>query len=140
MKRTEIGLAALFCAAAIATSAIAQPSTDARAADEAKALEIYRTIISMRTADRHGKVPEMAAYLAGELKAAGFSADDTHILPKGETAGLVVRYRGDGSSGKKPILFLGHMDVVDADPDDWVLDPFSLTEKDGYFFRSRHQR
>lgn len=101
---------------------------------DAKALEIYRTIIEMRTAAGHGKVPEMAAYLAGELKAAGFTDDDIDIVPSGETASLVVRYKGDGSSGKKPILFLGHMDVVDANPEDWELDPFTLTEKDGYFF------
>ncbi len=134
MKRFGSFLAASLCAACVAASASAQSSDAVHSAEEAKALEIYRTIISMRTAEGHGKVPDMAAYLANELKAAGFSAEDIHILPKGETAGLVVRYRGDGSSGKKPILFLGHMDVVDANPDDWVLDPFSLTEKDGYFF------
>lgn len=103
-------------------------------ANEAKALEIYRTIIGMRTAKGQGNVPAMAAYLAGEFKAAGFSDDDIHILPKGETAALVVRYAGDGSSGEKPILFLAHMDVVDAKAEDWELNPFELTEKDGYFF------
>ena len=137
MKRTRVLLAASLCAsmalAGTTPSAWAQ-ADEPRDADQEKALEIYRTIISMRTAEGHGKVPEMAAYLAGELKAAGFSDDDIHILPTGETAGLVVRYRGDGSSGKKPILFLGHMDVVDAKRDDWELDPFTLTEQDGYFF------
>lgn len=138
MKRTSSLLTASFCAASIFVSglapAFAQTTDDPRSAVEQKALEIYRTIISMRTAEGHGNVPEMAAYLAGELKAAGFTDEDIHILPKGETAGLVVRYAGDGSSDKKPILFLGHMDVVDAKPEDWELDPFSLTEKDGYFF------
>lgn len=110
------------------------PTTAERTTDEIKALEIYRTIIEMRTAPGLGKVPEMAAYLAGELKAVGFTDDDIAILPSTDTAGLVVRYNGDGSSEKKPILFLGHMDVVDAKQEDWKLDPFKLTEKDGYFF------
>ncbi|GHA84530.1 peptidase M20 [Algimonas arctica] len=103
-------------------------------AEDIKALEIYRTIIEMRTAAGHGNVPKMAAYLASELKAAGFTDDDIQILPSGDTASLIVQYKGDGSSSDHPILFIGHMDVVDANPEDWELDPFTLTEKDGYFF------
>lgn len=102
-------------------------------ADEAKALEIYRKIISIRTAEGQGRVPEMAAYLAGEFHKAGFPKKDVEIRPMGETAGMIVRYRGDGSSGKKPILFLAHMDVVDALAADWTLDPFVLNEQDGFF-------
>ena len=102
-------------------------------ADETRALEIYRTIVSMRTANGYGKVPEMAAYLANELMLAGFPENDIHILPHEETAALVVRYRGDGSSAKKPILFLAHMDVVDASPDDWEHDPFELNQDEEYF-------
>ena len=48
--------------------------------------------------------------------------------------GSVVRYRGDESSGERPILLLAHMDVVDALPQDWERDPFTLIEEDGYFF------
>jgi len=100
---------------------------------EAKAREIYETVIAMRTAKGHGKVPEMAAYLADELKGAGFADEDIEIFPSGETAAMAVRYRGDGSSGAKPILFLAHMDVVDAKREDWEHDPFTLREEDGYF-------
>ncbi len=46
----------------------------------------------------------------------------------------MVRYRGDGSAGRKPILLLGHMDVVDARSEDWERDPFTLIEESGYFF------
>ncbi|NOZ43031.1 MAG: M20/M25/M40 family metallo-hydrolase, partial [Alphaproteobacteria bacterium] len=76
----------------------------------------------------------MAVYLASEFRKAGFAKRDIHILPKGETAALVVRYRGDGSSGKKPILLLGHMDVVSARPKDWQRPPFTLTRDDKYFY------
>jgi carboxypeptidase PM20D1 len=101
---------------------------------EARALEIYRTIIGIRTAAGHGMVAEMTAYLANELKLAGFADNDIHILELGETAAMVVRYRGDGGAGKKPILFLAHMDVVDASADDWEHDPFQLHENDEYFY------
>lgn len=102
-------------------------------ADEAKALEIYKKIISIRTAEGQGKVPEMAAYLASEFHKAGFAKKDVEIRKMGETAAMIVHYAGDGSSGKEPILFLAHMDVVDALRSDWELDPFTLNEKDGYF-------
>src|SRR5687768_2199240 len=76
-----------------------------------KALEIYRTIIGFRTAAGHGQVPTMAKYLAEQFRQGGFAPEDVHVLPftsaSGETiAGLVVRYRGDGSSGRRPILLM----------------------------------
>lgn len=128
--RTLVSLA-VFSACSL-SSGIAHSAE--QSADDVKALEIYRTIIEMRTAAGHGNVPKMAAYLASELTAAGFADDDIQIIPSGETASLIVRYKGDSSSGKQPILFLGHMDVVDAKSEDWELDPFTLTQKDGYFF------
>jgi acetylornithine deacetylase/succinyl-diaminopimelate desuccinylase-like protein len=121
-------------AAALALPSVIAPASAASPEEQAAAREMFARIISMRTSKGNGQVPAMAAYLAGELRKAGFSGDDIYILPKDETAALVVRYRGDASSGKKPILFLAHMDVVDARPEDWELNPFELTEKDGYFF------
>ncbi|WP_262691896.1 M20/M25/M40 family metallo-hydrolase [Kordiimonas aestuarii] len=99
-----------------------------------KAMEILRTAVSLRTAEGHGKVPELAAYLAEEFRKGGFPEEDIHLLPVGDTAALVVRYRGDGSSGKKPVSLSAHMDVVDALPKDWERDPFTLIEEDGYLF------
>jgi carboxypeptidase PM20D1 len=79
----------------------------------------------------------MATYLAGQFRAGGFAADDVRVLPftvpsGEETASRVVRYRGDGSSGKRPILLLAHMEVVDAIREDWEREPFALIEEDGY--------
>lgn len=122
------------------TPVAAQDTSAAYAAPyQRKAFEIYRTIVGFRTAEGHGQVPAMAKYLAGEFRAGGFAPDDVHVLPftvpsGEETAGLVVRYRGDGSSGQRPILLLAHMDVVDAIRDDWERDPFTLIEEAGYFF------
>lgn len=103
------------------------------------ALEIFRTVIGYRSAETHGQVPGVAAYLADQFRAGGFAAEDVHVLPLTlpsgeETASLVVRYRGDGSSGARPILFVAHMDVVDALPEDWERDPFALTEENGVFY------
>lgn len=98
------------------------------------ALDIYRTAVEMPTAKGHGQVPVLANYLAGKFREAGFADEDIHVLPLGETASLVVRYPGDGSSGKRPISISAHMDVVEAKRADWERDPFKLIEEDGYFF------
>jgi acetylornithine deacetylase/succinyl-diaminopimelate desuccinylase-like protein len=123
-----------------ALPAYAQDHSSAYTADyQRTALEIFRDIISMRSAEGHGKVPEVANYLAERFRAGGFDKEDVHVLPlvlsSGEgTASLVVRYRGDDSAGRKPILLIAHMDVVEALPEDWERDPYTLVEEDGYFF------
>jgi acetylornithine deacetylase/succinyl-diaminopimelate desuccinylase-like protein len=75
----------------------------------------------------------LAGYLATKFRDAGFPEADIHILPLGETASLVVRYRGDGSGGR-PIDLMAHLDVVTAKREDWQRDPYTLIEENGYFF------
>lgn len=125
MKRRWLALAALF---------LAQPAgaAERESPQGRQALEIYRTIIGFRTVKGSGQVPKMARYLASRLRAAGFARKDIEIVPVGETAGLVVTFRGSGA--RPPILFLGHMDVVEARREDWQRDPFILHEEGGHFF------
>jgi acetylornithine deacetylase/succinyl-diaminopimelate desuccinylase-like protein len=118
----------------LAALAAALPAAAAeRSVHERKAREIFAKVISIPTSQGLGKVPEMANYLAGEFRAAGFPEADIHVLPLGETASLVVRYRGDGSGGK-PVLLMAHMDVVTAKREDWQRDPYTLIEENGYFY------
>jgi acetylornithine deacetylase/succinyl-diaminopimelate desuccinylase-like protein len=101
--------------------------------NQAQARDIFSHLIAFKTEIGQGQVPVMANYLADQFRAAGFPESDIHIIPYGETAVMVVRYRGDGTGGK-PIALMAHMDVVTAKPEDWQRDPFKLTEENGYFF------
>lgn len=136
--RSLITVAALALVASAAS--VAQTSSaDYTKPYQQEALAMYRHIVGIRSAAGHGKVPEVADFLADRFLEAGFDKADVHVLPHTvasgeETASLVVRYRGDGSSGQDPILLLAHMDIVDALPEDWERDPFTLIEEDGYFF------
>jgi carboxypeptidase PM20D1 len=127
IRRTIAMLAVLLVSATI----FAQ---DRNSEHARKTLEIYERIVEVETAKNLGNVPEVANYLASELIAGGLPAEDVEVIPVGETAALIARYRGDGSSGEKPILLLGHMDVVEANPDDWERPPFELTRDDTYFY------
>jgi acetylornithine deacetylase/succinyl-diaminopimelate desuccinylase-like protein len=119
--------------ALLALLAAQTAGAEAPAAVRAQARDIFQNIIAFKTSEGFGQVPVMAEYLAGKFRAAGFPAEDIHIVPLGETAALVVRYRGTGKGGK-PILLMAHMDVVTAKPEDWQRDPFKLVEENGYFF------
>jgi acetylornithine deacetylase/succinyl-diaminopimelate desuccinylase-like protein len=114
-----------------ASPALAQNAVPGEVRREAR--EIFRTVIGFRTSEGLGQVPAMANYLAERFRSVGFRDEDIHILPSGETASLVVRYRGNGRGGK-PILLLAHMDVVTAKPEEWQRDPFTLVEENGYFY------
>jgi len=93
-----------------------------------KTLDIYRTLIEVDTSKTKGNTLGVAQYLADELIEGGFAKEDVRVIPKDDFGVLIATYRGNGSSGKKPILLLGHMDVVEALQEDWVRPPFKLTE------------
>lgn len=128
MKNIMIFLACAF----LSVQAMANDPTGSEHAK--KTLEIYTRIIGVESSKNLGHVPEIANYLRSELNAAGFPEEDVEVVPLGETASLIARYRGDGSSGKAPILLLGHMDVVEALAKDWVRPPFELTTDGVYFY------
>jgi acetylornithine deacetylase/succinyl-diaminopimelate desuccinylase-like protein len=125
-----------------ATTAIA--ATDPRTvptklepAWQAKTRDLFKQAIEIPTVHNRGEVPKLAALFAKQLEAGGFPASDIKImpyeaLPGDKTAALIFRWRAAHST-KKPILLLGHMDVVEAKRSDWSFDPFVFREQDGYF-------
>ena len=101
-------------------------------AHEAQAREIYARIVGFRTAEGQKQVPAMVAYLTDVLTKAGVPASDITTLDSGETKAMIVRVPGQGHG--RPILFSAHMDVVDARPEDWERNPFTLLEENGVFY------
>lgn len=97
--------------------------------------EIYKELVEINTTDSAGSCTAAAEAMAVRLKAGGLPAPDVQIVvpPGGPKKGnLVARYRGTGA--KKPIMLLGHLDVVEAKREDWQRDPFRLVEENGYFY------
>jgi acetylornithine deacetylase/succinyl-diaminopimelate desuccinylase-like protein len=95
--------------------------------------DIYREIIETDTTHSTGDTTKAAELLAGHFRKAGFPDADIHIIgPEPTNKNFIVRYRGTGE--KPPVVLLAHLDVVEAKREDWSLDPFKLTEKDGYFY------
>jgi acetylornithine deacetylase/succinyl-diaminopimelate desuccinylase-like protein len=99
--------------------------------------DIFRELIEINTTDSSGDNTAAARAIEKRLLNAGFAREDVKILvPEGRpTKGnLVVRLHGAAGSTLKPILLLGHLDVVEAKREDWTTNPFQFVEKDGYFY------
>jgi acetylornithine deacetylase/succinyl-diaminopimelate desuccinylase-like protein len=97
------------------------------------AREIFQELIEINTTDSIGSTTKAAEAMAARLKAAGFPPADVQVLGLHPRKGnLVARFRGSG--GRKPVLLLAHLDVVEAREEDWSFDPFRFIERDGYFY------
>jgi acetylornithine deacetylase/succinyl-diaminopimelate desuccinylase-like protein len=97
--------------------------------------DIFKQLIEINTTDSVGNVSTAAQAMAQRLLDAGFPAADISVLgPNDRKRNLVARYRGKSKSKFKPILIIGHLDVVEARREDWTTDPFEFVEKDGYYY------
>jgi acetylornithine deacetylase/succinyl-diaminopimelate desuccinylase-like protein len=95
--------------------------------------EILKELIETDTTHSTGNVTQAAERMSARLLAAGFPKADVQVVGGAEKKrNLVARYRGRGT--RKPVLFIAHLDVVEARKEDWSLNPFVLTEKDGYYY------
>jgi acetylornithine deacetylase/succinyl-diaminopimelate desuccinylase-like protein len=95
--------------------------------------DIFKQLIEINTTDSVGNVTTASEAMAQRFRDAGFPETDLHILgPNDRKKNLVVRYHGNGKH--KPVLLIGHLDVVEARREDWTTDPFQFVEKDGYFY------
>jgi acetylornithine deacetylase/succinyl-diaminopimelate desuccinylase-like protein len=122
-------LAALLLAFPLAAGAT-QP-----AGHDGLARELYRELVGIRTVHPDGDNTAAARAMARRLLEAGFDAKDVEVVePAPRKGNLVARLRGTGEL--RPVLLLAHIDVVEAKAEDWSggLDPFRLTEKDGYYY------
>ena len=108
----------------------------ASAADRAEARDIFKQLIEINTTDTaKGSVTAGSEAMEKRFLDAGFPKEDVHLVgPDARKKNLVVRYRAAGVSNEKPVLFLCHMDVVEALRTDWHTDPFQFVEKDGFFY------
>jgi acetylornithine deacetylase/succinyl-diaminopimelate desuccinylase-like protein len=129
----RIAYSVVGAAFALASHALAQ--APALTPDQALGRDILRQLIEINTTSSAGNTTVAANAMAKRLLDAGFPAAAVQVLgPRPKNQNLVARLRGTGVGGRKPILLLAHLDVVEARREDWSIDPFTLTERDGFFY------
>jgi acetylornithine deacetylase/succinyl-diaminopimelate desuccinylase-like protein len=95
--------------------------------------DIFKELIEINTTDSVGSVTAAAEAMAKRLRDAGFAQSDVQVLgPNDRKKNMVARLHGTGKH--KPVLLIGHLDVVEARREDWTTDPFQFIEKDGFFY------
>jgi acetylornithine deacetylase/succinyl-diaminopimelate desuccinylase-like protein len=124
----------LACAMALLCGAAFAQSQAALSPEHQAARDIFKQLIEINTTDTPaGNVTAAAEAMAERFRTAGFPAEDIHVDgPKPNKKNLVVRLHGRGAG--KPILFIAHLDVVEALRQDWSMDPFKFNEVDGFFY------
>jgi acetylornithine deacetylase/succinyl-diaminopimelate desuccinylase-like protein len=127
-------IATSFFLSSLALPRTAQAQATAPQQYQQLARDILRELIEINTTHEFGST-KAAEAVAARLRAAGFSGEDVQVLgARADRGNVVARLRGKGTA--KPILFLAHLDVVEARKEDWSpeFDPFKFTERDGYFY------
>ena len=95
--------------------------------------DIFKQLVEINTTDSVGSVTAASEAMAQRYREAGFPASDIQVLgPNDRKKNVVVRLHGSGKH--RPVLLIGHLDVVEARREDWTTDPFQFIEKDGYFY------
>jgi acetylornithine deacetylase/succinyl-diaminopimelate desuccinylase-like protein len=119
--------------AAVAAGAPNGPETVSPEPSRQLVRSIYAELIGSNTSYSTGQTTPAAEAMAKRLIDAGFPREDVVVAGAApHKANVVVRYRGTGAA--RPLLLLAHLDVVEAKREDWSVDPFTLLEKDGYFY------
>jgi acetylornithine deacetylase/succinyl-diaminopimelate desuccinylase-like protein len=95
--------------------------------------DIFKQLIEINTTDSVGSVTAASEAMAQRFRDAGFPDSDIHVIgPNDRKKNVVVRLHGSGKH--KPVLLIGHLDVVEARREDWTTDPFKFVEQEGYFY------
>jgi acetylornithine deacetylase/succinyl-diaminopimelate desuccinylase-like protein len=104
--------------------------------DQTTFFALYKELVETNTTLSAGNCTAAAERIAAHLKAAGFEDKDVTLfsVPDHPKEGGVVAVLNGTSKAAKPMLLLGHLDVVEAKREDWTRDPFTLIEENGYFY------
>jgi acetylornithine deacetylase/succinyl-diaminopimelate desuccinylase-like protein len=133
-KRSSVA-SLLAVAWALCAPAAWSVAAESDAATRKNAHDIFKQLIEINTTDSIGSTTVAAQAMAQRLLDAGFPKADVVVLgPNDRKGNMVARYRGRPGSALRPILIIGHLDVVEAQRADWTTDPFQFVEKDGYYY------
>jgi acetylornithine deacetylase/succinyl-diaminopimelate desuccinylase-like protein len=120
----------LFAISLLATAPLFAQSVEADW--RAKERVLFERVVNIPTVEGRGNVPKLVTLLSAEFRAAGIN--DITVKPYGETQAMIVRWKAEGKTTKKPILLMAHLDVVEAKREDWSADPFTFREEGGYYY------
>src|SRR4029077_20420253 len=138
MNRTLVGVIAstlaLFILVAVGSTARGQQSSSVSSAitdaSRAEAVRFLTDLVKIDTSNPPGNEVKAANYIKTVLDKEGIASEIFESAPG--RGNIVARLKGNGS--KRPLLLMGHLDVVGVERDKWTVDPFTAVMKDGYLY------
>src|ERR1700731_4608813 len=122
-----------FCLVCLSAASLLAQTT--LTPDQTEARKIFKELIEINSSYKGGSTTPAAHAIARRFRAAGFPGADVRVLgPAGDKDSSVIVRMAGTSKTLKPILLIAHLDVVEALRSDWSLDPYTLTERDGFFY------
>ncbi len=122
-------LLVLIFVASAALIGIAWPAPDfSKAHDEV--VEILQGLVRLDTSNPPGNETKAADYLKAILDREGIPSET--VAAETGRGNLIARLKGNGS--RRPLLLMGHTDVVGVERERWTVDPFAALIKDGYLY------
>lgn len=94
------------------------------------AIEVLREFIKINTTNPPGNEEEAILFLEGILDREGIKSEI--YRPAAKRANILAKIKGKKAG--RPVVLLGHVDVVPANEDEWEVDPFGGVMKDGYIY------
>src|SRR5262249_21947130 len=117
----------MFCLVALLVATLPASAQMDDAATRQLAHDVFKQLIEINTTDSVGSVTAASEAMAKRFHDAGFPENDIQVLgPNDRKKNVVVRLHGSGKH--KPVLLIGHLDVVEAKREDWTTDPFKFVE------------
>ena len=107
-----------------------QPTQPDWASVEAETMRHFQALVRFDTSDPPGNEKPAADYLRQVLEKEGIPVATFALEPN--RPNVIARLKGNGS--KRPLLLMGHTDVVNVDASKWMYPPFSATRADGYVY------
>jgi acetylornithine deacetylase/succinyl-diaminopimelate desuccinylase-like protein len=132
LRPTVLSIFMSGCLFATSTPSQAQPKQFSLNPEQsqAEAVHFLTDLIKIDTQDPPGDESKVAHYIAGVLKGEGIESELLEPVPG--RASIVARLKGSGK--KRPILIMGHEDVVPVDRAHWTVEPFAASERDGVIY------
>lgn len=136
MRRTVLALAAVASVMTGVAGAQTAPAPMTLTPEQVAFRDLFKELLETNTTVSTGSCTLAAEKMAARLKAAGYSDDQLTLfsLPEFPKDGGLVAVLPGSSKTLKPMLLLGHLDVVEAKREDWTRDPFTMVEEDGYYY------
>src|SRR3982750_4733402 len=129
MKRNWLLLPLLLMLGAIAYSQTSNAQVDP-AAWRDETVQILSDLVKIDTSNPPGNETRAAEYIKSLLAKEGIESEIVESAPG--RGSLVARLKGNGK--KRPLLLMGHLDVVGVERDKWTVDPFAAIIKEGYLY------